>query len=458
MEEIKSGASTGNSPMTRESALEFLRKHEVKWVLAQFVDIHGVAKSKAVPIDHFHDILGEGAGFAGFAVWGLGQEPHDPDYMAVGDLATLSLLPWQPGYARIVCNGMVKRNPWPFDTRYILKQQLKRLAERGWTINTGLEPEFMLLAKRPDGSIAPADASDALEKPCYDYKSLSRSRHFVEKLVDSMLAAGLDVYQVDHEDANGQFEVNFTYSDGLTTADRMVLFRMAAGEIARESGIICTFMPKPLSDRTGSGMHMHLSIADSKNPNLFMDESDRRNLGLSSLAYHFLGGLLKHAPALTALVAPSVNSYKRLVVGRSLSGSTWAPAYISYGDNNRSSMVRVPFGRLELRLIDSSANPYLATASVIAAGLDGVDRKVDPGEPHNFNHYTMSEEELRSRKIEVLPQNLNEAIDALERDSLFRSALGAEFIDEFMRLKRMEWVEYHRHVSDWELRRYLEFY
>jgi glutamine synthetase len=444
--------------MTRESALEFLRRHGVKWVLAQFVDIHGVAKTKAVPIDHFYDILGDGAGFAGFAVWGLGQEPHHPDYMAVGDLATLSLVPWQPGYARIVCNGMVKREPSPFDTRYILKQQINRLAQRGWTINTGLEPEFMLLVKRSDGTVEPADASDALEKPCYDYKSLSRSRQFIEKLVECLLAAGLDIFQVDHEDANGQFEVNFTYSDGLTTADRMILFRMAAGEIARECGIICSFMPKPLANRTGSGMHMHLSIADNKSPNLFMDESDRRNLGLSTLAYQYLGGLLDHAPALTALVAPSVNSYKRLVVGRSLSGSTWAPAYISYGDNNRSSMVRVPYGRLELRLIDSCANPYLATAAVIAAGLDGVDRKLDPGEPHNFNHYTMSEEELRSRKIAVLPQNLNAALDALERDNLFRSALGAEFIDEFIRLKRMEWVEYHRHVSDWEVRRYLEFY
>lgn len=443
--------------MTSESAQAFLQEHGVKFVLAQFVDIHGVAKTKAVPLAHFNDILTDGAGFAGFAVWGLGQEPHDADYMAVGDVATLTLVPWQPGYARIVCNGTVKGQPWPFDTRYILRQQVQRLAERGWRLNTGLEPEFMLLARKADGALAPADATDQLDKPCYDYKGLSRSRAFIEKLVDALLAAGIDVYQVDHEDANGQFEINFTYSDGLTTADRLVLFRMAASEIARELGCICSFMPKPFSNRTGSGLHMHLSISDGKS-NLFQDAQDRRGLGLSSLAYRFLGGLLAHAPALTALVAPCVNSYKRLVVGRSFSGATWAPAYISYGDNNRTSMVRVPFGRLELRLVDSAANPYLATAAVIAAGLDGVDRDLDPGEPHNFNHYTREPDRLAADGVRVLPQSLHEALDALEADELFSRALGADFIREFVRLKRMEWVEYHRHVSDWEIDRYLEFF
>ncbi|HET6878548.1 MAG TPA: type III glutamate--ammonia ligase [Pirellulales bacterium] len=444
--------------MTPDEAQAFLADHQVKYVLAQFVDIHGVAKTKSVPVAHFHDILRDGAGFAGFAVWGLGQEPHDADYMAVGDLDTLSLVPWQPGYARIVCNGMVDGQPWPFDTRLILRQQLRRLDDRGWKINTGLEPEFMLLNRLPDGSFSVADSSDTLDKPCYDYKGLSRSRAFIEQLVESLLAVGIDVYQVDHEDANGQFEINFTYSDGLTTADRLVFFRMAAGEIARELGMICSFMPKPLANRTGSGMHTHLSLADHDTKNLFYDASDKRGLGLSPLAYHFLGGLLAHAPALTAFAAPSVNSYKRLVVGRSFSGATWAPAYISYGANNRTSMVRVPFGRLELRLTDSSSNPYLATAAIVAAGLDGVDRKLDPGEPQNVNHYTLSEAELRDRGIHVLPQSLHEALAALDDDPLFHQTLGRAFVDEFMQLKRMEWVEYHRHVSDWEVNRYLEFF
>lgn len=444
--------------MKAADAKAFLDEHDVKYVLAQFVDIHGVAKTKSVPVAHFDDIVGEGVGFAGFAVWGLGQEPHHADYMAVGDLDTLSLVPWQPGYARIVCNGMVDGRPWPFDTRFILREQIRRLDERGLAIHTGLEPEFMLLCRRPDGTFSMADASDTLDKPCYDYKGLSRSRVFIERLVESLLAVGIDVYQVDHEDANGQFEVNFTYSDGLITADRLIFFRMAAGEIARELGMICSFMPKPLSDRTGSGLHTHFSLANHGGENLFYDASDKRGLGLSPLAYHFLAGLLAHAPALTAFAAPSVNSYKRLVVGRCFSGSTWAPAYISYGANNRTSMIRVPFGRLELRLTDTSCNPYLATAAIIAAGLDGLDRKLDPGEPQNVNHYTLSDGELRERGIRVLPQSLHEALAALESDRLFHDTLGCAFVDEFIRLKRMEWVEYQRHVSDWEIKRYLEFY
>lgn len=442
--------------MTPEKARKFLEQNDVKFILAQFVDIHGVAKAKAVPMSHFEDILGDGAGFAGFALWGLGQEPHDPDYMAVGDIDTLSLVPWQPGFARIVCNGTVKKKPWSYDTRYILRTQLAKLAERGWTLNTGLEPEFFLMSKKSDGTFGPADDSDLLDKPCYDYKGLSRSRGFIAKLVECLAAVGIDVYQVDHEDANGQFEINFTYSDALTTADRMVFFRMAACEIAREFGAICSFMPKPMPNRTGSGMHTHLSIADKKGKNLFHDDSDKNELGLSKLAYHFLGGLLAHAPALAAFAAPTVNSYKRLVVGRSLSGATWAPAFISYGDNNRTSMVRVPYGRLELRLTDSSANPYLSTAALIVAGLDGIDRKLDPGSPHNFNHYTKSPEELAAMGIKVLPQSLHEALLALEADPLFANALGEPFVREFVKIKRMEWVEYHRHVSDWEIKKYLE--
>lgn len=444
--------------MTAEAARQWLNEHRVKFVLAQFVDLHGVAKAKAVPASHLNDVLTDGAGFAGFAVWGLGQGPHEADYMAVGDPATLTLMPWQPGYARIVCNGYVNRQPWPFDTRYVLQRQLARVAERGWVLNMGLEPEFMLLARRADGSFGPADSSDTLDKPCYDYKGLSRSRQFLERLVDALLAVGIDVYQVDHEDANGQFEINFTYSDALTTADRIIFFRMAAGEIARELGCICSFMPKPMSNRTGSGMHMHMSLADGEGRNLFDDPADRRGLGLSSLAYHFLGGLMAHAPALAALCAPTVNSYKRLVVGRSFSGATWAPAYISYGANNRTTMVRVPAGRLELRLTDSSANPYLATAAVAAAGLDGIERMLEPGEPHNFDHYQLTAEDLAAKGIRVLPQSLHEALAALEQDDLFARQLGTELIAEFIRLKRMEWVEYHRHVSDWEVARYLEFF
>ena len=444
--------------MNLKQAQKFLKDNQVRYVLAQFVDIHGVAKTKSVPVSHFEDILTAGAGFAGFAVWGFGMGPHSADYLAVGDLDTLSLVPWQPGYARIVCDGRVSGKPYPYDSRLVLKNQVAAAAAKGWTVNVGIEPEFMLLKKLADGSIAPADDGDTLEKPCYDYKGLSRNRVMLERLVEALQATGFDVYQIDHEEANGQFEINYTYSDALNAADRYVFFRMAAGEIAKELGLICTFMPKPFRNRTGSGMHMHLSMSDATTGNLFHDAKDKQGLGLSKMAYHFLGGLLAHAPALTALLAPSVNSYKRLVVGEALSGATWAPAYITYGDNNRTSMVRIPYGRLECRLPDPSCNPYLASAAVIAAGLDGINRKLDPGPAQNLNLYELSPAELITKGIKVLPQNLGEAVDALAADPLFAETLGSEIIGEFIKLKRMEWVEYSRHVSDWEVGRYLEFF
>lgn len=439
-----------------EEAQKYLRSQGVGYVLAQFVDIHGVAKAKSVPVAHLGTVLREGAGFAGFAICGVGIEPHGPDFMAVGDLSTVSLVPWQPGLARIVCEGHVEGEPWPFDSRVLLKRQVARLAQRGLTMFTGLEPEFSLLRRNEDGSIAPCDPSDTLAKPCYDYKGLSRTRAFLERLSGALRASGIDVYQIDHEDANGQFELNYTYTDCLTSCDHFIFFKMAASEIANELGLVCSFMPKPFSNRPGNGMHMHLSLGDGKR-NLFADKSDARGLELSPMAYHFLGGLLAHAPALTALCAPTVNSYKRLVVGRSLTGATWAPAYISYGDNNRSTMVRVPKGRLELRLPDGACNPYLATAAVIAAGLDGIERELDPGAPQNVNLYDWSEAQLKEAGIGLLPQNLGAALDALEGDEVVCTALGP-LAGEFLKLKRMEWLEYMRHVSDWEIKTYLEFF
>jgi len=442
--------------MTPIEAKQFLEDNQVKFVLAQFVDIHGVAKTKAVPAKHFEDILNPGAGFAGFALWGFAMQPNSPDFLAVGDPSTLSLMPWMPGFARVACIGHVHGKPYPYDARFVLMQQIERLKQKGWTLYTGIEPEFSLLSKDQNGNIYPSDTTDTLDKPCYDYKGLSRSRAFIEKLVESLQNVGFDIYQIDHEDANGQFEINYTYTDCLTSADRYIFFKMAASEIAKEMGLICSFMPKPFANRTGAGMHMHMSISDGTS-NLFADESDPRQLGLSKLAYHFLGGLLAHAPALTAICAPTINSYKRLVVGRSLSGATWAPAYITYGDNNRSSMVRIPGGRLELRLADGACNPYLAAAVTIAAGLDGIEQEIEPGEPHNVNLYGLSDAELKQKGIQTLPQSLKEAIDALESDDAIKGALGV-LADEFISLKRMEWIEYMRHVSEWELHRYLEFF
>ncbi|MGI4815820.1 MAG: type III glutamate--ammonia ligase [Janthinobacterium lividum] len=439
-----------------DDAQAYLARHGTKYVLAQFVDIHGVAKAKSVPVAHLQSVLNEGAGFAGFAIWGVGIEPNGPDFMAVGDLSTLTAVPWQPGMARIVCDGHVRGKPWEYDARVTLKRQVARMTERNWTFYTGLEPEFSLLKRSIGGTIEPCDPSDTLAKPCYDYKGLSRTRAYLEKLSDSLRAVGIDVYQIDHEDANGQFEINYTYTDCLTSCDHYIFFKMAASEIASEMGLLCSFMPKPFANRPGNGMHMHMSIGDGTR-NLFSDKSDTSGLGLSTLAYQFMAGILAHAPALTALCAPTVNSYKRLVVGRSLTGATWAPAYVSYGDNNRSTMVRVPGERLELRLPDGSCNPYLATAAVIAAGLDGIDRELKPGAPANDNLYDCTPEQLVERKIGVLPQNLSVALDALEADELIHGALGP-VADEFLKLKRMEWLEYMRHVSDWELKSYLEFF
>ena len=442
---------------TLVEANKFLKDNSVKYVLAQFVDIHGVAKVKSVPVVHFEDILTAGAGFAGGAIWGMGIAPNGPDYMAVGELATLSLIPWQPGYARIVCDGHVNGKPYQYDSRVVLKKQIERLSEKGWTLYTGLEPEFSLLHRDENGAIHPMDDTDTLAKPCYDYKGITRQSAFLEELTESLLAAGLDVYQIDHEDSNGQFEINYTYADCLKSADDFILFKMAASEIANSHGMICSLMPKPFSNRPGNGMHMHMSIGDGKKT-LFQDDSDKTGHGLSKLAYYFLGGLLAHAPAICALAAPTVNSYKRLVVGQSLTGATWAPAYISYGNNNRSTMVRIPYGRLELRLPDGGCNPYLTTAAVIAAGLDGVKRELHPGEGNGDNLYDYTAAQLKQKNIGILPQNLNLALDAFEADTVIRDALGDGLSSEFLMLKRAEWIEYMRHVSDWEIKRYVEFF
>jgi glutamine synthetase len=444
--------------MNQQQAKKFFAEHKIRYVLAQFVDIHGAAKAKAVPIEHLDMVLTDGAGFAGFALWGFGMGPEGPDYMAVGDLSTLQDIPWMPGYARIICNGVVNKKAYPYCSRVALQAQIARLTERGLTLYTGIEPEFMLLTRRADGSLGPADATDDLDKPCYDYKGLYRTREVLDEMVAALRAVGIDVYQIDHEDGNGQFEINFTYADALKSADNFTFVKMAASEIAHKHGMIATFMPKPFPNRAGSGAHFHVSIGSAKQKNAFYDKNDKSGMGLSKMAYQFLAGVLQHARALCAVAAPTVNSYKRLVVGRALSGATWAPAYIAYGDNNRTACVRIPHGRLEIRLPDSGCNPYLVSAALIAAGLDGIDRKLDPGPPQNINLYQLSPEDLAAKGIKLLPQSLHEAVDALESDAVICTGLGPDLAREFIRLKRMEWTEYSRHVSDWESRRYLEFF
>ncbi|MDN3578138.1 type III glutamate--ammonia ligase [Chitinimonas viridis] len=440
-------------------AQQWLQQHQVKYLLAQFVDIHGAAKTKVVPARHLDMITHTGAGFSGYAIWGTGIARNGGDYYARADLDTLALVPWQPGYARVVGDGHVHGQPHPLCSRVLLKQQLARLAVRGWTLNTGLEPEFILLRRTADGDYRPADELDVLDKASYDYKGLSReaNRVFLERVTEAMAAVGADVYQIDHEDAPGQYEINYVYSDALTSADRYIYFKMAASHAAEQLGMLCSFMPKPFADRAGSGLHFHLSIADATGRNLFEDTSDPQGYGLSSLGYHFLAGILQHAPALTAICAPTVNSYKRLVVGNSLSGATWAPAYVAYGDN-RTVLARCPGGRIEWRLADAGANPYLVTAALIAAGLDGISRQLQPGRKVDDDLYEYDEGQLERAGIRPVPQNLGEAVAALEADQVMLEALGADFVAEFARIKRMEWVEYSRHVSDWERKRYADFF
>ena len=419
---------------------ESLAAQGVHTLIAQFTDVHGVAKGKFVPLGHLDTLLNEGAGFAGPSIWGTGLPRTGPrsEYYGRGDAPTARALPWMPGYARIVCDGFVAGQPFDACPRQVLRRQVARLAERGWALRTGIEPEFFLL-RRTAGGIAAADAQDSLDKPSYDLKTLPRQREFLKQLSDGLTACGLDVFQIDHEDAHGQYELNFHHADALTSADHLMLFKMAAHTIAEQHGSLFSMMPKPFANQPGSGMHFHVSLWE----------------GTTCVEYqHFMAGVLHHSAALCALAAPTVNSYKRLVVGESLSGTSWAPAFVAHGPNNRTALVRTLPGRFEWRLPDASANPYLATAGLIAAGLDGVDRQLDPGPACTEDLFNLSLADIRKRGIAVLPQSLGEATDALAADEVICSALGDTLSSEFIRLKREEWTEYARHVSAWETARY----
>lgn len=469
-------------------------------LFAQFTDIHGTAKGKLVPLKHIESLLSPGAGFAGPSIWGTGlpRTGSDSEYYGRADLNTLHPMPWLPGYARVVLNGYVAGKPFALCPRQILRKQVARLNERGWTLNCGLEPEFFLLQKsddarsaglgpapfmaRPGGygtasvthsaAVVCTDPGDNLPKPSYDLKSLLRQRTFIEQLTQSLNACGLDVFQIDHEDASGQFEINYHYADALTAADRLMLFKIAAHHIAGEQGLLFSMMPKPFANKPGSGLHFHLSLCNAGGRQLMAAEeeagsagntdkgqaqtSGRYGLGLSRLGDQFLAGLLAHAPALTALCAPTVNSYKRLLCAQSLSGTSWAPSTIAYGDNNRTTVARVVAQRIEWRLPDSAANPYLALAAVIAAGLDGIERALDPGAPLNQDVYEMSAQ--AREHLRLLPQTLGLACDALADDAILAGALGNGFVEQFVLLKQAEWAEYSQQVSQWELDRYLDWF
>lgn len=450
---------------TREEIRERLAADGVKFILAQFVDVHGSAKVKMCPVESFDALVDEGAGFAGAALWGMGQGPHSHDMMARIDLDSYTPLPWQPGTARFAADLFVDGKPHPFCPRQNLKRVLRLAGEQGFTFNVGIEPEHFLVTKDEQGNIKPWDPAgvDCLAKPCYDYKGLAQASDYLREIITSCNSLGWGVYQADHEDANGQFEVNFHYSDSKTTADRYTFFKMMTSQIAPKYGAIATHMAKPFSDRTGSGAHVHYHLADAKTgENVFTDESDPKGFGMSQMAYHFLGGILKHAPALCAINSPTANCYKRLLVGPGLtssrSGFTWTPAFISYGDNNRTQMLRIcgP-GHFEDRTVSAACNPYLVFASYLAAGLDGIQKQIAPPEPNLGNLYTLTRAEIYTRDLTTLPQSLKEALAALEQDPVILNALGV-IQSEFLKLKWQEWNEYHRQISRWETVQYLTLF
>jgi glutamine synthetase len=436
----------------------------IEFLFAQFVDMHGKPSAKLVPAHHLDDLLTEGAGFAGFAAGDIGQGPHDPDLIAIPDPASLTILPWRPTVARFACDVTVEGEPWPYCPRTILRGALERAAALGYELKLGAELEYFLLRRAADGGIEPADPLDTLELPCYDMRALTRNLDFVSAVSTAVTGLGWDNYATDHEDANGQFEQNFSFADALTTCDRAVFFRYMVESLAQERGLIATFMPKPFAHLTGNGCHFHVSLWRD-GVNLFERDpaDDPRGFGLSELAYQFLGGLKAHAKAYIAVTAPTVNSYKRLCVGAPTSGATWAPAYVSYGYNNRTQMLRIPGpGRIEDRTVDGSCNPYLAATAMLSAGLDGIERGLDPGEPNAANLYELTAQERAAQGIETLPANLLDATRELERCHVLRQALGktrdGDYLDYYVEVKRREVQAAHEQITQWELDRYLQLF
>src|SRR3954467_2632930 len=436
-----------------------MEERGIEFIFAQFVDLYGRPSAKLIPAAHLNGLVEDGAGFAGFAAGEIGQLPSDPDIAAMPDLNSFTRVPWQPNLARFACDVTVEGEAWPYCPRTILRRVLAQAAEQGYEFKIGIELEYFLVRKRGDGAIEIADALDTLEKPCYDMAGLTRQYEFLTTVSRYCNELGWGNYANDHEDANGQFEQNFEYADALTSCDRAIFFRYMVHTLAEQFGRIATFMPKPFTNLTGNGCHFHMSLWKD-GENVFLDESDAKGLGLSAAAYNFVGGLKTHARAYSALTAPTVNSYKRLKPGSTSSGATWSPVWISYGYNNRTQMLRIPApGRIEDRTVDGSANPYLAAAVPLAAGLDGIGDGLDAGEPNSENLYTKSYDELAARGLRALPANLLEAISELEADEVMRRALGAgrgeDYVDYYARVKRDEWFRYHEQVTPWEISEYL---
>lgn len=444
---------------TIQAVQDDLRAKGVKYVIGAYVDIHGAQKAKVVPIDHLPQMAAGSERYTGYALDGLGQAPNEDELASVPDFSQLIQLPWEKKLAWAPADLTFQGQPYPLSTRVALKNVLAKAEAMGFGFNLGIECEIFLLKQAADGSLHTPVADDKLQKPCYDVRGFVDNFSWLDKVATTINDLGWDLYSFDHEDACGQFEFDFNYADALTMCDRLTFFRMMAKHYAKEEGLIATMMPKPFADRTGNGAHFNMSLFDRETgKNVFAcdPKDDPRGLGLTETGYHFIGGVLRHGRALCAAFAPTVNSYKRLVRQGAMSGFSWAPVFNSYGSNNRTNSVRVPAGggRCESRNADGAVNPYLAAALVLAAGLEGVRERIDPGAPNEDNLYDLTDAQRAERGIAFLPQNLAEAVDAFAADPLVEATLGKALRDEFIRYKRAEWEEYHLTVSAWEIERY----
>ena len=410
------------------------KQKKIKYFLISFVDLFGVLRSKLVPAHAIKDMQVNGAGFAGFAAW-LDMTPADSDMFAIPDPDSLIQLPWNKEVGWLASDLWMNGKPVDASPRVMLKKQIKKLSELGYSMKSGVECEYFLIS--PDGN-AIADNRDTQSKPCYDQSSLMRRYELIKEICDCMIEMGWGPYQNDHEDANGQFEMNWDYSDCLKTADRHTFFKFMVKTIAEKHDLRATFMPKPFENLTGNGCHAHISLWKGKK-NIFLDQHDK--LGLSKIAYNFLGGIMRHASSLSTFFNPTINSYRRINAAPTKSGATWSPSSISYTGNNRTHMIRVPDpGRFELRLMDGSANPYLLQASVLAAGMEGLSKRINPGKPHFCNIY---EDYKKYPNLSKLPNELKDSLDKIENNKEMNKAFGKEVIKSYVKLRTSELKDFN---------------
>jgi glutamate---methylamine ligase len=427
----------------------YAKEKGVKYFLIAFVDLFGTMRAKIVPATAIDTVAKAGAGFAGFAAW-LDLTPAHPDMLVMPDPDTLMQLPWKPEIAWVTGDLVMDGKPLGQNPRQILKRVVDAAAKDGYEMKTGVECEYFLIS--PDGS-AISDGADTQAKPCYDQQALMRRYEVIKEICDGMIALGWSPYQNDHEDANGQFEMNWDYDTCLKTADKHAFFKFMVKSIAEKHGLRATFMPKPFLNLTGNGCHAHVSLwSKSNGKNVFEDA--KGNLGLSQEAYHFIGGLMHSADALAAITNPTVNSYKRINAPRTTSGATWSPNTVTYSGNNRTHMIRIPdAGRFELRLADGAANPYLLQAGVLAAGLDGLRNMRDPGPRLDIDMYA---EGHTVKDAKRLPLNLLDALRALDRSSVLKAGFGEGVVASYIKLRQADWNDYAAHLTEWERRTTLD--